>query len=276
MRSSNFFDLRSTHNPNRWYLEISQGLCVGPPGKMFMFGGVGLAAAITAMEGTTGRPVIWATAQYLSFARPGSVVDFDVLVPVSGKYNTQARTVAHVGDREILTANAALGERPDERSEQWAVMPDVPAPEDCPEMPRWDRDDEELHDHLELRVAKGRYGDARRDGVKSEDGEVLLWARPKDGRAINSGMLAIIADFIPSAVGNAIGQNAGGNSLDNTLRIRRVVPTDWVLCDTRIYGLHGGFVHGRMLQFSQDGELMATASQSMILRVHDELKMRDG
>ena len=275
MSTRDFFDLRSTHNPNRWYLEVTQGLSVGPPRNMFMFGGVGLAAAITAMEGTTGRRVIWAAAQYLSFARPGSVVDFDVVVPVAGKYNTQARVVAHVGDREILTANAALGERPDELSAQWATMPDVPAPEECPPMPRRDRDDEELHDHLELRVAKGRYGDARRDGRLSADGEVYLWARPKDGRRINSGMLAIIADFIPSAVGNAIGQNAGGNSLDNTIRIRRIVPTEWVLCDTRIHGVHGGFAHGRMLQFAQTGELMATASQSMILRIHDELRTRE-
>ena len=264
-----FFDLQPTHNPNCWYLTVTPGVSVGPPGKMFMFGGVGLAAAITAMEGTTGRPVIWAAAQYLSFARPGSIVDFDVLVPVAGRHNTQARVVAHVGDREILTANAALGARPDTLSAQWTEMPDVPAPEDCPPMPRRERVEEELHDHLELRVAKGRYGDARRDGKMSPDGEVQLWARPRDGRPINSGMLAIFADFIPSAVGNAIGRNAGGNSLDNTLRVRRIVPTDWVLCDTKIHGVHGGFAHGRMLQFARTGELMAMASQSMIVRIHD-------
>ena len=40
----------------------------------FMFGGVGLASAIGAMERTTGRPLIWGTAQYLSYARPPSVV----------------------------------------------------------------------------------------------------------------------------------------------------------------------------------------------------------
>lgn len=268
-RKSAFFDLKATHNPNRWTLEVTPSVCVGPPRNLFMFGGVGLAASIKAMEGTTGRRVIWAAAQYLSFARPGSIVDVDVEVPVTGRFNSQARSRAHVGDQEIITASAALGERPDDLSEQWATMPDVPKPEDCPPMERAQRHDEELHDHMELRVAKGRYGEARKDGQMSDDGEVYLWARPKDGRVIDSGMLAIIADFIPSAVGNAIGKNAGGNSLDNTIRIRHVVPTDWVLCDTKIHGVHGGFAHGRMLQFSQDGELMATASQSMIVRVHD-------
>ena len=64
--TDSFFDLRATHNPHRWVLPVVPSLCVGPPGNVFLFGGVGLAASIAAMEGTTGRPLIWATAQYLS------------------------------------------------------------------------------------------------------------------------------------------------------------------------------------------------------------------
>jgi len=70
--STPFVSLTATHNPNRWYLPLEDDLCVGPPGRSFMFGGVGMAAAIQAMERTCERPVIWATAQYLSFARPPS------------------------------------------------------------------------------------------------------------------------------------------------------------------------------------------------------------
>jgi acyl-CoA thioesterase len=66
-----------------------------------------------------------------------------------------------------------------------------------------------------------------------------------------------------------MGLNAGGNSLDNTIRFRRIVPTDWVLCDIQIQGVHGGFAHGSMRLFAQDGQLMATASQSMIVRVRE-------
>ena len=79
-----------------------------------MFGGVGMAAAIGALERTCGRPVIWATAQYLSYARPPTVVDLDVCVPAAGKHTSQARVISHVGDKEILTVNAALGGRPSE------------------------------------------------------------------------------------------------------------------------------------------------------------------
>ncbi len=76
----------------------------------FLWGGCGLGAAIEAMEGTTGRPVVWATAQYLSYANPPSIMDIDVVVANAGRSVTQARAVGHVGDREILTVNAALGQ----------------------------------------------------------------------------------------------------------------------------------------------------------------------
>ena len=121
-----FFDLHATHNPHRWYLQLDPSVCVGPPGNLFMFGGVGLASAVAAMERTCGRPLIWATAQYLSYARPPSIVDLDVWTPAEGKYNTQARVTGHVGDKEILTVNAALGARPSELSQQWLEKPDAP------------------------------------------------------------------------------------------------------------------------------------------------------
>ena len=266
-----FLDRHATHNPHRWFLPLTDRFCVGPPGGSFMFGGVGMAAAIGAMEATCGRPAVWATAQYLSFARPPSVVDLDVHAPSQGKYNTQARVVAHVGDTEILTVNAALGERPSEFSHQWAHMPVVAPPEDCDETARWNHGREDLHSHIEVRVAQGRHwgpspGDA--PGI-SEDGRLVLWVRPRGGYPVDSTMLAIMADHVPSGVGNALGKNAGANSLDNTIRYRRIVPTEWVLCDVQIHGVHGGFAHGAMRLFAQGGELMATASQSMIVRIRE-------
>jgi acyl-CoA thioesterase-2 len=263
-----FFDLRATHNAHRWFLPLTPDICVGRAGDMFMFGGVGLASAIGAMERTTGRPLIWATAQYLSYARPPSVVDLDVWVPAAGKYNSQARVIGHVGDKEIFTVNAALGARPSEISEQWLAMPDAPRPEDCEPGEHWRGAEIGLHSRIEVRVVKGHYGNDRA-GHPERDGRSLLWIRPRGRFAIDAPMLAIMADHVPSGIGNALGKNAGGNSLDNTLRIRRIVPTEWVLCDIRILGVHGGFGHGAMYLFAEDGELMATASQSLIVRVRD-------
>jgi acyl-CoA thioesterase len=268
--SEPFFNLRATHNPHRWFLPLSDSLCVGPPGKLFMFGGVGMAAAIAAMEGTCGRPVVWATAQYLSYARPPSIVDLDVWTPAHGHYTSQARVIAHVGDREILTVNAALGERPSDISGQWVQAPSAPPPEACEESHRWREEQEDLHSQIEVRVARGRHGPRSEVGLPLEDGRLVLWLRPRGGHAVDSTMLAIMADHVPSGISAALGRDAGGNSLDNTIRFRHIVPTRWVLCDIRIQGVHGGFAHGDMRLFAQSGELMATASQSMILRVRDE------
>jgi acyl-CoA thioesterase-2 len=267
--SEHFFDLRGTHNPHRWFLPLTPGVCVGPPGNQFMFGGIGLAAAIRAMEQTCGRPVIWATAQYLSYAKPPSVVDLDVWVPAEGKSNTQARVIGHVEDKEILTVNAALGTRPNDISRQWVERPQVRAPDACLSSDHWRGDDDSLHGRMEVRVARGRYGDGKA-GEPLDDGRLVLWIKPRENFPIDSSMLAVIADHVPSGIGNALGRNAGGNSLDNTLRIRHIVPTEWVLCDIRIHGIHGGFAHGAMYMFAEDGELMATASQSVIVRVREE------
>jgi acyl-CoA thioesterase len=46
------------------------------------------------------------------------------------------------------------------------------------------------------------------------------------------------------------------------------VPTEWVLADIRIHAVHSGFAHGRVHLFAQDGALLATASQSLIVRIH--------
>ncbi len=68
-------------------------------------------------------------------------------------------------------------------------------------------------------------------------------------------------------VGQAMRKRGGGNSLDNTLRVCRLVPTDWVLMDIRIHALERGFGHGLVHMFAEDGTLLATASQSVIARV---------
>lgn len=68
MDSRTLLGLEPSHNPFRWTLAVRPEVCTG---SGFLFGGAGLGAAIGALEGTSGRQVIWATSQYLSHARPG-------------------------------------------------------------------------------------------------------------------------------------------------------------------------------------------------------------
>jgi hypothetical protein len=45
------------------------------------------------------------------------------------------------------------------------------------------------------------------------------------------------------------------------------VPTEWVLLDIRIDAVAHGFGHGTVHLWSQDGSLLASASQSTIVRM---------
>ena len=248
-----FLDLRATHNSHRWFLPVTPEITVGPEGKAFLFGGVGMAAAVRAMEATCGRPVIWATAQYLSYARVGAIVDYDVREATVGNAISQVRVTAHIGDQEILTVNAALGAR-EGVTDQWLKAPEVPPPDQCPPVKHWRGRADSVHGRFETR--------------RSEDARLVTWVRSRDGLLASPELLAVLADFVPQATSNALGYHAGGNSLDNTIRYGRIQPTDWVMCDIRIDAIVSGLIHGSIHLFSPDGVLMATASQSLILRVH--------
>ena len=262
MDSRAFLDLRPSHNPYRWSLPVTPGLSTG---GAFLFGGCGLGAAISALEQTSSRECVWATGQYLSYAKPGEVMDIDVTLAVEGHQITQARAVCHVGNREILTVNAALGHRDVAVSGQWEKMPDVPPPGECAPRDHRTPSDGTINERLEQRVARGRTLSAL-DGSPG-DGNVQLWARIPDViDGVDATTLAILGDFVPMGVGQALGVRGGGNSLDNTLRVAQLVPTEWVLLDIRVHAVSRGFGHGLVHMFAEDGTLLATASQSCIVR----------
>lgn len=254
MDARDWLGLQPTHNPMRWFLPVVPGISTGGG---FLFGGCGLGAAISAMEGTTGRSVIWATAQYLSYARPGSVMDIDVTIAVDGRNTTQARAVGTVGNTEILTVNAALGERSFPESGQWVHMPDVPAPADCPvRESRW-KTGNSIIDRLDQRWALQASG----------EGHHAVWSRMPDLLAVSAPALAVLGDYVPLGIGQTLETDVTSNSLDNTLRVGRVVPTEWVLVDIRLELVANGFGHGTVYLWAEDGTLLAAASQSAIIRV---------
>jgi acyl-CoA thioesterase len=264
MDAVTFLGLEPTDEPHRWRLPITPGVCTG---GNFLFGGAGLGAAIAVLEAAAGKPLVWATAQYLSFARPPEVMDLEATLAAEGHHVTQARLVAHVGDREILTVNAALGARPDEEAAgQWAVRPEVPPPDECPPRMQWrgGADGDDISSRLDVRMAHGR-ALSDLDGSSGE-GRHALWARMPELLDMSAAALGILGDYVPSGIGQALGLRAGGRSLDNTLRVARLVPTEWVLLDVRIHAVANGMGHGLVHQWAEDGTLLATASQSAIVR----------
>ena len=211
----------------------------------------------------TGRPVIWATAQYLSYAKPPSMLDVDVTVAADGRHITQARATGHVVDTEIVTVNAALGERPFESSGSWVVPPDVPGPEECDPRSLRYPGTESIMNRLDVRLASARASGRTSRQPRARRPLGAVPACPTCS-TWSGAALAILGDYVPFGISQALGV-LGGNSLDNTLRVYRLVPTEWVLLDIRIQAV-ARFGHGVVHQWAEDGTLMATASQSTIVR----------
>jgi acyl-CoA thioesterase len=262
MDAPTFFGLERTRE-DVWQMAVVPSLISGTGA---LFGGCGLGAAIEVMEQATGRPCIWATAQFLSFARPPATLTLEVVEAVRGHQISQARVMARVGDREILTVVGALGYRPNPLAGQWAKMPDVPPPAECPPRPLMNRHLGTIMDRLESKLAGARpYWELTGE---EGTGNASLWVRVPDLADPSAAALAIIGDFVPFGIGQALGQRAGGNSLDNTLRFARREPTGWVLADVRVHAVADGFGHGLVHLWAENGVLLGTASQSTIVRAH--------
>lgn len=240
----------STNASNRFELAVTPGLCVGPPKRQFMMGGVGLAAAIAAIETTTNRPLLWATCQYLSIAQPGQELEIEVDVLAAGKSVTQARAQIRSRGKEIISVSSALGARKADDNTQYTESPDVPTPAALGPEPSETKESNDLFTRIERR----RVNDPEAEAA----GRARMWVRPLATEPMTASLLAVFADFLPGA----IPLTRRSSSLDNTIRIVSREETDWILIDSTIHVLADGFFHGEARLFSESGGLLAIASQS--------------
>ena len=242
-----------------------RGLCSGFGA---LFGGVALGSAIEVLERVTGRPLVWATAQYLEFAQPPSVVALDANEVVRGHSVSQARVLGRVDGSEIFTVLAALGRRESPWSGEWAIRPDVPPPGDSRPRPLPPHQVGTIGERLEMRLANATPMEEL-DGTPG-DGRSALWVRLPAELEATAAALAILGDYVPFGIGQALGRPTRSNSIDNTLRMVTVHPTEWVLADIRVQAVNAGFGHGVVHLWAEDGTLLATASQSTITREWQE------
>jgi len=256
-----FYGLEHDPGSNTWRLPVVRALCSGFGA---LFGGCGLGASLAILEHVTGRRTVWATAQFLEFARPPDVVELEVNEVVRGHATSQARVLAHVGGQEIFTVLASLGQRELPYEGEWAERPDVPSPDECPPRPLRPEHQGTIAARMEMRAANLRQPETL-DGTPGT-GRSALWVRNPWGSDAQAAALAIVGDFVPLGISQAAGRLFEGNSLDNTLRMVRVHPTEWILADIRVHGLAEGFGHGLVHLWAEDGTLLASASQSAIVR----------
>lgn len=260
-----FLGLEAGDGPLRWRLPVTPA--VSTPGR-FLYGGCALAAGLVALEEASGRPTVWSTAQYLSYAPTGSEVEWEVVLAAVGRRTTQGRAIARVGDVEIITVNAALGHSDMEVSGTWVAAPDVAPPDQCPSQEVPPLFAESVLTRVEHRVAKGRLF-SMLDG-RAGEAHSAFWARLPGHLEPSAATLAVIGDYVSGALSQPIGRRILGRSLDNTLRVVQLVPTEWVLCDIHVHAVHHGFGHGEAYLFAEDGTLLAIASQSNSVRLWSE------
>jgi acyl-CoA thioesterase len=94
-----------------------------------------------------------------------------------------------------------------------------------------------------------------------------IWARVPGHFEPSAATLAIFGDYVSGGATQPLGQRTMGRSLDNTIRVVRLEPTEWVLCEIHMHALAGGFAQGTAFLWSQTGTLLATASQSIASKI---------
>ena len=164
-----------------------------------------------------------------------------------------------------MTVVGAAGRREGSSGHTFTQHPIAPVPSEC-DLVVGHGNGASIHDHVELRQARGMFG-FNGQGVPSGDGHTLLWARMPE-IVLDAGSIALMADYMASAVGNAISTTAHCTSLDNTIRFATDLEpgtSGWILCDTHIDLVAGGIAHGTCHIWSENNLLLAVASQSMTI-----------
>ena len=227
-----------------------------------LYGGTGLAVSVAAMEAATDRPILWASTQFVSQPYLGATIEWQVERLAVGKRAAQlmlratsdgAVAFVAIGSTGIPAADGLTGEYlqmpkvspPDGAPPRFSSLPSVPNPESWTLL-------------VELREAQ----------VLEDDGPpVAFWARLRNGGALTPSAIAFVADMVPLGVARSAGKLGAGASLDNTMRFRGgVAETDWVLLDLQGDFANGGYGHGTVRMWTQDGALVATGSQSASMR----------
>lgn len=235
-----------------WFsVKATRAMCVGPEDVEFVMGGVAQAIAIDAAELATGKPLLWSTIQFNAAARNHQVIGAEVIPQSGGRSLTQVRVEVTADKNPVQSMFAALGTRPGSTI-QFIKMPKVDGPENCPK-----KDDPLIQSTGNL-----IYEFDRRTALEdAETGLEYMWIRPVKHMPITAGLLALTSDFMLGAHKDT----RGGTSLDNTLRVFSVEPTDWILSVTQMSGFRAGVAMGVTHQFTQEGQLLSTSSQTGLL-----------
>ena len=268
MRADQFLALQVDEDPTRSRYDLVSHLARTDGA---LYGGTALAASLQAFEVATGRPALWCTTQFSASTAMGARIDQTVEVLAEGRNVAQLRLSASTEGRLLYSALGATGlprSGPAGEAEGTGpAMPEVVSPADA-EVREW---------HTGAEVGFSTITEFRQvpyppDPVTGDvrPGRVAMWARMPGETRHTPSTLAFLADMVPIAICHAAGVAGAGTSLDNTLRVAHLVESEWVLLDLEGHIARGGYGHGAVHVWSEDGVLMATGSQTSPLIVFPE------
>jgi len=224
-----------------------------------LYGGAALGVSLTAMALTSGRTPLWATTQFISTVEVGGTIDCHTEVLAAGRRTSQLRVTATF-EQEVIFSSLGSAVEPKENglAGTFERMPTVSPPGTGKPAFAESGLEEGVGWHLAIESWEADIHAHPDPGP----GRVCLWVRFREPAPWTPARLAFVADVIPTTVANACDVHGGGTSLDNTLRLGPMVPTEWVLMDLRAQLAFGGFGHGTVHLWSQDGRLLGFGSQS--------------
>jgi acyl-CoA thioesterase len=191
-----------------------------------LYGGAGTALASAVIEAAAGRRLLWVTTQFVGICRYGDRLDLQADVVAAGKRTSQVRVCAYAGD--ALVSEIRLP----------ALESDKP----------------------------GFFGLAEQRHAGAGDERAHRWWMRLPGRPVTRpALLGLAGDCVPQMVMREIGEPGAGTSLDNTIRVGTPSRSEWVLIDGAPEQAVGGYGHGWVRLWAQDGTLVGTASQTAAL-----------
>ena len=226
-----------------------------------IYGGAALGAAVDMLESVTGSRVRWATARFLRAPAIGSELILSHAADFAGRRSSHLTVTATYGDQITFEVTAVVGSGNSAAgiSGQWAEMPAVPPPTDCPAVP-------DRPEHARNAAGQADRRPARAGNGALAPGRSSTWTRLKGGGTSTPAGLAWIADSIAAGLSRSVGPLALATSLDNTIRYAAAAQSEWVLVDVHAHASADGYAYGDVHLFSESGTLLATGSQTCIAR----------
>ena len=109
---------------------------------------------------------------------------------------------------------------------------------------------------------------ARLPGFDRDRGTAAFWVRMPDGVHETSAGIAMLGDYVPAGFRLVLSETEKpASSLDNTVRITGLEPSEWLLLDIRLGTVTDGAAHGDLRAWTQSGLLVGMASQSFMFSV---------